>query len=217
MKPIRVVLADDHRVVRAGVRAMLAGVANVEIVGEAADGREALELVEQHRPDVLIADIQMKGMNGIEVASRISNEYPEVRVLILSMHAHEDLVWEALHAGASGYVLKDLSGEELALALSALAEGETYLTPAVSKHVVNRFVRRAEGPHSSLAGLTPRHRETLQLIAEGHTTKQIAAILNLSVKTVDTHRTQLMERLNIHDVAGLVRYAIRHRLIDPAT
>ena len=186
-------------------------------MGEAADGREALDLVKQQRPDVLIADIQMKGMNGLEVASRVSGSFPDVRVLILSMHSHEEFVWEALNAGAAGYVLKDTSSEEQGMALAALVQGQMYLTPAVSKHVIDRFVRRDEGPYGTLAALTPRHRETLQLIAEGHTTKQSAAILNLSAKTVDTHRTQLMERLNIHDVAGLVRYAIRHRIIDPAT
>ncbi|HEX3725910.1 MAG TPA: response regulator transcription factor [Pirellulales bacterium] len=212
MKPIQVVLADDHRLLRDGIRALLERSENIEVVGEACDGREALARIKEHLPDVLLIDIGMKGMNGLEATCRANREFPSVRVLIVSMHADEEYVLQALQSGASGYVLKDAGSSELEFAIGAVARGETYLTPAISRHIIDNYVRRVEGDEAA-AVLTPRHREVLQLIAEGNTTKKIAAILKLGVKTVDTHRTQLMERLDIHDVAGLVRYAIRHRIV----
>jgi DNA-binding NarL/FixJ family response regulator len=213
MSPIRVMLADDHNLLRAGVRALLHSVPGVEIVAEASNGREALEGIHQHRPDVLLMDIAMPGMNGLEALARISKEHPDVRVIILSMHATEEYVHQAFKAGASGYLLKDAAAAELDVAVRAVARGETYLTPAVSRHVVE-YLRRAGNGGSSADLLTPRQREILQLIAEGKTTKEIARVLSISVKTVETHRLQLMERLAIHDVPGLVRYAIRHRLVQ---
>lgn len=214
MKSIRVVLADDHRLLREGLRAVLQSLDGIEVVGEAADGREALALVKTQQPDILLTDIGMKGMNGLEAAARVAKEYPHVRVIILSMHDHEEYVWQALQAGVAGYLLKDSGTAEVELAILAVARGESYLTPAVSKHVIDDYIRRVGGDCRSIDLLTPRHREVLQLIAEGNTTKEIARILHLGVKTVETHRSQLMERLNIHDVAGLVRYAVRHRVID---
>jgi DNA-binding NarL/FixJ family response regulator len=155
----------------------------------------------------------MPGLNGLETAARITQEFPHVRVIILSMHANEEYVLQALRAGAAGYLLKDADIVELELALKAVIRNETYLSPAISKQVVAEYIQRVGGETSPLDQLTPRQREILQLIAEGHTSKEIAKMLNISVKTVETHRTQLMERLDIHDVAGLVRYAIRIGLI----
>jgi DNA-binding NarL/FixJ family response regulator len=213
-KPIRVVLADDHKLMREGLRALLRSLDSVEVVAEAADGREALIAVKEHRPDVLVTDISMKGLNGLEATAHVTKSFPQVRVIILSIHSHEEYIWQALRAGAVGYVLKDSDSNELELAITSVARGEMYLTPAVSKRVIENYLRRPASYAESSDSLTSRHREILQLIAEGNTTKKIAAILNLSAKTVETHRTQLMERLDIHEVAGLVRYAIRHHLVD---
>jgi len=214
LKPIRVVLADDHRMMREGLRALLRSLNNVEVVAEAGDAREALTAVKNHQPDILVTDIGMKGLNGLETTARVTKEYPHVRVIILSIHGQEEYIWQALRAGAAGYVLKDSDTSELELAITSVARGEMYLTPAVSKRVIENYLRSPDGCTDSSDTLTPRHREILQLIAEGNTTKKIATILNLSVKTIETHRTQLMERLDIHEVAGLVRYAIRHHLVD---
>jgi len=215
MNPIRVLLADDHALVRAGIRALAQSLAGIEIVAEAVDGRDALALIKIHQPDVVLMDISMAGLNGLEATARVAKEYPNVRVIILSAHANEEYVWQALRSGAAGYLLKDAGTAELELALNAVARGETYLSPAVSKHVVADYVRRVGGEPRTLELLTPRQREILQLIAEGQTTKEIARTLHISVKTVETHRMQLMERLDIHDVAGLVKYAIRTGLIKP--
>jgi len=213
MGSIRILLADDHVLVRAGIRALAQNIDGVEIVGEAVDGRHALALIKTHEPDLVLMDISMAGLNGLEATARIAKEFPEVRVLILSAHANEEYVWQALRAGAAGYLLKDAGTAELELAIRAVARGESYLSPAVSKHVVADYVRRVGGEPRTLELLTPRQREILQLIAEGQTTKEIARTLHISVKTVETHRMQLMERLDIHDVAGLVKYAIRTGLI----
>jgi DNA-binding NarL/FixJ family response regulator len=212
---IKVVLADDHAVVRAGIRAMLYGVAEVQIVGEAANGREALMLVEEHQPHVLLADISMPEMNGLETTIRVAKDFPEVRVIMLSMHAAEEYVWQALRAGAVGYLLKDSDVLELETAIQTVVAGKTYLTPAVSKHVVENYIQRLGSKASIADVLTPRQREILQLVAEGMMTKEIARRLGLSAKTVETHRSRLMERLDIHDVPGLVRYAMRMGWIPP--
>ncbi len=218
MKTVRVFLADDHALVRAGIRSLLAEMDGVEVVAEAGEGHEALRLIAETKPDVAFLDIGMPGMNGLEVAGRVKREHPATRVVILSMHATEEYVLQALRAGASGYLLKDAETAELELALRAVMKGETYLTPAVSRKVIADYMGRVEGKRSQDTGafgiLTPRQREVLQMIAEGLTTKDIARKLNLSVKTVETHRMQLMERLDIHDIAGLVRYAIRAGLVS---
>jgi DNA-binding NarL/FixJ family response regulator len=215
MTPIRILLADNHTLVRAGLRSLLQSLEGVEVVAEASDGREVLNLVEVHHPDVVLMDVAMPEMNGLEATARVVKEFPAVRVIILSMHANEEYVLQALRVGAMGYVLKDSGVSELELALRAISKGETYLSPAVSKHVVADYVRRAGGETSPLDQLTPRQREILQLLVKGQTTKKIAEALFISVKTVETHRAQLMERLGIHDVAGLVRYAIRVGLVTP--
>jgi DNA-binding NarL/FixJ family response regulator len=209
MSAIRVLLADDHVLMRAGLRGLVDGIPGVEVVAEAGDGQEALRLMKQHQPDVALLDIAMPELNGLDAAERAAQECPKVKVVILSMHANEEYVLRALRAGAAGYMLKDAQVEELALALQAVVAGQTYLTPAVSRGVVDSYLRRTQGEVAAAETLTTRQREILQLIAEGHTSKQVAQKLFLSEKTVETHRKNLMERLGIRDVAGLVRYAIR--------
>ena len=213
MNPIRVLLADDHPVVRLGIRTMLQNLEGIEIVGEASDGREAIDLTKTHQPQVLLTDIAMPEMNGLETAARVAKDFPNVRVIILSVHATEEYVWQALRAGAAGYLLKDADKPELEFAIKSVADGKTYLTPAVSKQVVENYLQRLGGGTGSVDVLTPRQREILRLIAEGKTTKEIAGMLEISVKTVETHRAQLMDRLEIHDIPGLVRYAMRLGLV----
>jgi DNA-binding NarL/FixJ family response regulator len=215
LKPIRVLLADDHKLVRAGFRAMLNALGNVEVVAETGDGREALELLEKHRPDVALVDITMPSLTGLEVARRVSRDFPNVRIIILSMHTTEDYIARAIRAGVAGYLLKNADPVELELAIRAALKGDMYLSPAVSKQMVENYMRCLGPEDTAGEPLTARQREILQLIAEGKATKDIAAILDVSVKTIETHRKQLMDRLGIHDVAGLVRYAIRSGIIKP--
>lgn len=215
MSPVRVVLADDHTLVRAGIRSLLESIDGVQVVGESGDGRETLELIAKHRPDVALLDIAMPGLNGIEVAKRTARESPRTKIVILSMHADATYLNQALRAGVSGYLLKGAAVAELPLALQAVMRGETYLTPKISQRVVEGFLSGdGESADDPLEGLTTRQREILQLIAEGRSTKEIAALLEVSVKTVETHRTRLMERLDIRDVPGLVRFAIRAGLVS---
>lgn len=209
---LRVLLADDHTLVRAGIRALLASMPEIEVVGEAADGEAAVQLALQLQPDIVLMDISMKGMNGLQAAARIHDELPATRVIILSMHATNDYLQQALRAGAAGYMLKDAATLELQMALAAVARGGTYLSPAVSAQVVEGYLQNDTLAENKV--LTPRQNEILRLIAAGQSTKEIAFHLNLSSKTVDAHRAQLMDRLGIRDIAGLVRYAIRTGLID---
>jgi DNA-binding NarL/FixJ family response regulator len=211
--PIRVVLADDHVLIRAGLRALLHSLPNIEVIGEASDGNEAVNVVAQDQPDVVIMDIGMPGLNGVDSARRIVKQVPGTRIIILSMHANEEYVGRALEAGAMGYLLKGAEPAELELVLKAVMRGETYLSPSISKHLVQDYLSHRKEKTHPLPDLTVRQREVLQLIAEGCSTKDIANKLKLSVKTVDTHRSELMHRLDIHDVAGLVRYAIRTGLV----
>lgn len=214
MNAIRILLADDHTLVRAGVRALLEELPDVTVAAEAADGHQTLAFVKAHRPDVVFMDVAMSGLNGLETTARLTKEFPDVRVIILSMHANEEYIWQALRAGASGYLLKSASTAELELALKAVSNGETYLDPAIARRVIAGYASGAAQQKSPIEQLSPRQREILQLIAEGRSTKEIAFLLNLSTKTVETHRAQLMERLDIHDVPGLVRYAIRQGLVS---
>ena len=186
----------------------------MEVVGEAADGLKALELVEALRPDILVTDIAMPGLDGLGLTMAVARGYPLTRVLILSMHTEWGFADKALRAGAAGYLVKDSGTAEVELAIRAVARGESYLSPAVSKHVVTGYARMADAQAANPDPLTPRQREVLKLIAEGLSTKAIARRLDISAKTADTHRVQLMDRLGIHDVAGLVRYAIRIGLVD---
>lgn len=211
---VRVLLADDHALVRAGLRKLLESLPDIEVVGEADDGQEVLLLVEQLHPNLVLMDISMPGLNGLEATARLTKTHPQIRVLILSMYQNEDYVRQALRANAAGYLLKDAAPVELGLAIKAVLRGETYLSPAVSKGVVSNYVQQLRGEDVPGKTLTPRQREILQLVAEGHSTKGIAHRLGLSVKTVEAHRTQLMKLLGLHDVAGLVRYAIRTGLIS---
>lgn len=202
VKKIRVLLADDHALFRAGLRLLLRDVANVLIVGEASDGREALRLLKTACPDVVIMDLAMPGLNGLAATARVTREFPPMRVLILSMYATPDYVVRALRAGASGYLLKDAAPAELELALQAVARGEMYLSAAVSKTVITDYLRRLKNESKETdqdmgVPLTCRQREILQLIAEGRTSKEIAVLLQLSTNTVATHRKQLMERLAV--------------------
>jgi len=213
MKSIRVLLADDHTLVLAGIRGLLTKLDGVEVVGEAADGHETLRLAEELRPDVVLLDIAMPGMNGLEVAQRLSELDQAIRVIVLSMHASEEYVLRALRAGAAGYLLKDSAVAELELAIRAVVRGETYLSPPVSKRVVDEYVSRTGGTPDPLASLTRRQREILQLVAEGHTSKDIGQRLGLSYRTVETHRNQMMKRLGVTDIAGLVRFAVRSGVV----
>jgi DNA-binding NarL/FixJ family response regulator len=214
-RPIRVLLADDHDLFRAGIHALTRGLEGIEVVAEAGDGREALRLARIHRPDVILMDIMMPELNGLDATARLAAASPGTRTIILSMNAHEEYVLQALRAGAAGYLVKNISPSELELAIRTVARGGTYLTPAISGHVITAYLEHAGGEVNSLGRLTSRQREVLQLIAEGSTTKAIARKLGLSAKTVEMHRTQLMDALDIHEIAGLVRYAIRMGVIGP--
>ena len=214
MEPISILLADDHTLVRAGIRALIEQLPTVKVVGEAKDGREALRLVKERKPDLILMDVAMPGLNGLEATARVSKEFPDVRVIILSMYANEEYVREAINAGAAGYLVKRSAATELERAITAVARGEKYFSPLVSAHVNRDRDGRLSVDRAFIERLTPRQREILQLVAERHSTKDIAGILSISVKTVETHRAQLMERLDIHDVPGLVRFAIRAGLVS---
>lgn len=210
---IRVMLVEDHTLVRAGIRSLIQSLPNLTVVGEAGSGAEAIALIPELGPDIVLLDIAMAEMSGLETAERVRQLYPQTRVIMLTMYANEAYVVQALRVGTRGYLLKDSSPAELELAIRAVMRNETYLSPAVSKHVVSDYLRRIDdGPHAE-EPLTARQREVLRLIAQGYTAREIAKALTISVKTVETHRTLLMERLDIHDIAGLVRYAIRVGLI----
>jgi DNA-binding NarL/FixJ family response regulator len=215
---MRILLADDHGLMRAGLRALLEAQAGPVTVLEAGDGRAALELAMAEQPDVALLDITMPGLNGLEVTERLARDLPKTRVIILSMHGTPSHVAHALRAGAAGYLLKDSAAEELMLALRAVTRGEVYLSPAISRSVVDTFLGRLVAPPAVEAApinvLTARQREILQLVAEGKSSKEIAVMLDLSAKTVEAHRSQIMDRLGIRDVAGLVRYAIRTGLVS---
>jgi DNA-binding NarL/FixJ family response regulator len=187
----------------------------IEVVAEAGDGREALELIKRQLPHVVFMDIALPGLNGLEALARATKEFRAVKVIILSMHANKEYVLQALRAGACGYLLMDAAVAELELALRAVSCGETYLSPRISKRVIDSYLERLANERPVREELTPRQREIVQLIAEGENTKEIAFLLKVSVKTVEAHRAQLMDRLGIHHVAGLVRYAMRVGLVPP--
>jgi DNA-binding NarL/FixJ family response regulator len=215
MDKIRIIVADDHTIVRAGIRLVLESMEGVNVVAEAADGRQALELVRNLRPDLLLADIAMPGYSGLDLAQRLTEERLETRVIILSMHNDPEYVRRAIELGSHGYVLKGSGIEELGLAIQAAARGEMFLSPAITGPVVHEHLGNSSSVAGSTAVLTARQREVLRLLAEGGTTKAVAKRLGISAKTVEAHRSQLMERLKIHELAGLVRYAIRTGLIGP--
>jgi DNA-binding NarL/FixJ family response regulator len=206
-------LADDHALVRAGIRALLNTIEGVEVIAEAGDGREALRLIKELRPDIALLDITMPDLSGLEVLKESKKEFPDLRVIILTVHEAGEYAMEALRAGAAGYLPKSAAANELQVAIKIVSRGETYVSGEVSRKTLLEFSKGVTEQTQLLAGLTPRQREILTLIAEGHSTKDIARRLNISVKTVESHRAQLMERLDIHDVAGLVRYAIKKGLV----
>lgn len=208
----RVVIADDHQLVRAGIAALLDDIPDVEVVGEAADGSEAVRLVEELLPSILFLDLAMPGMPGLEALALINESHPEVKVVILSMHDSEEHVLRALKLGATGFMLKDAAPEELAQAIKAINQGHTWLSSAVSKTVISSYVQRS-GNEEGLNLLTARQNQVLKMIAEGRSTKDIGYELNLSVKTIETYRAQIMDKLDIRDIPGLVRYAIRNGII----
>jgi two-component system, NarL family, response regulator NreC len=202
-------LADDHAVVRQGFRMILAGQPDMEIIGEAGNGREAVELAEQIHPDVIVMDVAMPELNGIEATRRLAASSPHTRVLALSMHKDSVYVREILRAGARGYLLKDAIDQDLLAAVRAVSRGEGYLSPAISDAVLSDYRKHVTDP---LDLLTSREREVLQMIAEGKTNKEIATVLNLSIYTVDAHRGRIMEKLNVHSTTDLVRFAMRNGL-----
>jgi DNA-binding NarL/FixJ family response regulator len=213
LSPITILLADDHGLVRAGIRALLHDIANVQVVGEAETAEEALALAQQLQPTIVLMDISMPGLGGLEATRRLTLQYPEMGVIILSMHTDQLYIMRALRAGAKGYLLKGARTPELELAIASVARGETYLSPSTSKAIVDKMLRRSDSESNPLDRLTTRQREVLQLIAGGFSSKEIARELGLSMKTVNTHRTDIMEQLGIHDIAGLVRFAIHVGLV----
>ena len=209
---IRVLLADDHILVREGLRALLAREADIQVVAEAGDGRETLRLARESRPDVATLDLSMPLLNGLEAGRQIAAWERGPRVILLTVHAEDRYVLEALRAGVCGYVLKKQAAADLVRAIREVSEGRVYLSPGISAAIVEAIRSPKSIPEEPL---TPREREVLQLVAEGKTTKEIASLLNVSIKTADAHRTRLMQKLDIHDIASLTRYAIRHGVIQP--
>jgi len=210
---MRILLADDHAIIRQGLHSLLEKEADIEVVGEAADGREALELVRKTAPDIVIMDITMPNLNGVDATRRIVSEFPSVKVIALSIHSDRRFVADMLKAGASGYILKECLFDELVRAIRAVAGGGTYLSPRMTGQVVADYVKRlAATVNSQFAALTEREHEVLQLLAEGRTTKQIALRLHVSDKTIEANRRQIMDKLNIHNIAELTKYAVREGL-----
>jgi two-component system response regulator NreC len=209
-KTIRVLVADDHTILRSGLRMLLNAQPDIEVIGEASDGRQAISETQQLQPDVILMDITMPTINGIEATRQIKSLLPEVKVLILTMHENEEYLFRALRAGASGYILKEAADTELITAIRLIQEGRSYLSPSAQSMMVGDYLQREKDSYSEL---TEREREILKLIAEGLTNHQIAERLVISPKTVDTHRTHVMEKLNLHSRAELIKYALRRGLI----
>jgi DNA-binding NarL/FixJ family response regulator len=213
MTPIRILLADDHALVRAGIRALAERIEGVEVVAEAGNGAEALKLIKELKPDLVLLDISMPETSGFEVLAQQATEFPEVRVIVLTVHEAEAYAIRALRQGAAGFLLKSAASVELEAAIKTVARGQTYVSPELSKRSLLEY-GKASTERARLDTLSPRQHEILKLVADGRNTKEIAGLLRISAKTVETHRAQLMERLNIHDVAGLVRFAIKMGLVD---
>ena len=213
---VRVIVADDHHLVRQGIRMLLEKADDIEVVGEAEDGLAAVELAEQLTPDIVVMDVSMPRLNGAQATELIRARLPGTQVVVLSMHADETIVRQALRRGARAYVLKRAVGEELLIAIRAASRGETYLSPPIASSILDEFLARSDESEelSAFERLTPREREVLQLLAEGSTNSVIASHLVVSVKTVEKHRASLMSKLGIHDLAGLVRFAVKHRLVS---
>jgi two-component system, NarL family, response regulator NreC len=216
MSTVRVLVADDHTIIRSGLRHLLEREADIEVVGEAADGREALELAEQLRPDVVMLDITMPKLNGIDVSRHIAAKFPKTSVIILSMHSDEGYVLKSLKAGARGYLLKDSAESDILNAVRAVSRGKAYFSPEISRMLVDDYVRglQQRGVEDSYELLSTREREIFQLLAEGKSNKEISGMLSLSPHTVDTHRGNIFEKLNLHSLPELILYAVRKGIIS---
>lgn len=214
---IRVLIADDHAILRDGIRALLEDEPDIDVVAEAEDGRWAVEQARKLHPDVVLMDIAMPLLNGLEATRQIKRDFPATHVLILTMHDDAEYVERVLEAGASGYVLKHAAGRELITAIRAVAGGGAFFSPSIARHVLEGYVGRRDGPtgHDPYDDLTPREREILQLVVEGYTNREIAEMLTLSIKTIKTHRLNLMQKLDIHDRGELIKYAIHKGIIQP--
>jgi two-component system, NarL family, response regulator NreC len=213
IKRTRILICDDHTLFVEGIKAMLRNESSLEIVGEARDGRQAVELVKELKPDLLLMDVSMPDMNGFDATQRVHELDPNIKVLILTMHDEEELVARCLEAGAAGYIIKDAPASQLLYAIEMVKKGERYLSPVVLKQVVAGYVKNSNVPQTSYDRLSPREREVLKLLAEGLSVKEIATRLNLSVKTVDVHKTNLMKKIDVHNRTELIKYAIRQKLI----
>ena len=216
MKKIKVVIAEDHTIVRKGLCALLQGEPDIEVVGEAENGREAIKIVEKLLPDVVVMDIAMPGLNGLETTRQLTKKFPKLKILILTMHDNEEYIFETLRAGAAGYLIKRSAPNELISAIQSVFRGESFLSPAVSKKVIEGFVQSggsAAKEDADYGRLTTREREILQLIAEGNALREIASLLHISIKTVESHKAHIMEKLNLRSIAELTQYAIRKGLI----
>lgn len=217
MSPIRVLLAEDHTIVRKGLRSLLDAEPGIEVVGEAEDGRQAIEKVEQLMPDVVLMDITMPVLNGLEATRQIKKLFSQIKVLILTVHSTEEYIFQILQAGASGYLIKQAAVEELISAIQAVYRGDTFLSPSMSRIILKESSRQTSTTteKDNLARLTDREREVLQLVAEGRSNREIAQLLHVTVKTVEAHRAHVMEKLDLHSAAELTRYAIRKGIIRP--
>jgi two-component system response regulator NreC len=215
MRKIKVVVADDHTILRQGIKALLDNQEGIEVVGEAKDGREAIKTIEELLPDVILMDIAMPGLNGLEATRRIKKKFPKTKVVVLTMHANEEYIFQILNAGADGYLVKETAFQDLISAINAVHKGAAFMSPSISKKVMTDYIQRAQGEEKvGFDTLTTREREILQLVAEGNSNKKIAKALFISPKTVETHRAHIMDKLNIHDRAGLIKYAIRKGMIN---
>jgi two-component system response regulator NreC len=215
MGKIKVLVADDHTILRQGIKALLDNQEGIEVIGEAKDGREALAIIEETLPDVILMDIAMPGLNGLEATRRIKKKFPRMKVLVLTMYTNEEYIFQILNAGANGYLVKETAFQDLISAIKAVYKNEAFMSPSISKKVINSYIKKAQDDEEQICEiLTTREREILQLIAEGNSSKKIAELLFISPKTVETHRTHIMDKLNIHNRTGLIKYAIRKGMVD---
>jgi two-component system response regulator NreC len=215
MNRIRVLLAEDHTIVRKGLRSLLDDEIEIEVVGEAEDGQQAIELVQRVQPDVVLMDITMPVLNGLEATRQIKKLFPQVKVVVLTVHSTEEYIFQILRAGASGYVVKQAAVSELVQAIQTVYRGDSFLSPSISRQVVEEYGRRAEAIEDKYDRLTDREREVLQLIAEGRANREIAQLLHVTVKTVEAHRAHLMDKLGLRSTAELTRYALRKGIVSP--